>query len=105
MQTPGFGTSGWVFTRQGKQEVRTAFRLRLDPDPAAIALDDLLADCQADSVARVFAAFVKAAEQTENLAEILWIDPNAVIANRDGPYAGRALGRNPDYRRSVAAIF
>src|SRR6266436_10017224 len=40
--------------------VGTMAGLRLDPDLPAIALNDLLADCQTDSVARVFGPGVQA---------------------------------------------
>jgi hypothetical protein len=52
-------------------EGRTFADRRLHPDTAAVALDDLLADRQADTGSRIFGAGVKPLKQNEDALEIL----------------------------------
>ncbi len=59
--------------RQGRVNLKrgTGAGLRLHPDLSAVALDDLLADGQADAVARIFAARVQALEDDKNVFRVL----------------------------------
>ncbi len=54
-----------------KKNVEPSPGLRLDPDAAAVALDDLLADRQADAGARVLVAAVQALEDHEDALDVL----------------------------------
>src|SRR5437660_8890141 len=49
---------------------------RLDPDLPAIVLDDLLTDCQTDSVARIFGPGVQALEDNKNIFCVLRRNPD-----------------------------
>src|SRR6266404_4314289 len=65
---------------------------RLDPYLPAIVLDDLLTDCQTDSVARVFGPGVQALEDNKNIFCVLRRNPDPVIAHAEQPLLARFLG-------------
>src|SRR5581483_625486 len=69
--------------RQREQEFRTAIRLRFHPDPAAVAMHDLLADREADAAARILAAAVQALKHSENLRLVIRLDADAVVFHRN----------------------
>ena len=54
---------------------------RLDPDLAAAALDDLLADGQANAVARVLRSRMQALEDNKNIFRVLRRNADSVIAH------------------------
>src|SRR5664279_342432 len=83
--------------RQREVERRAFTRLRLDGDDAAVALDDLLADSEADAGAGEFVAFVQTLEHPKDALEVARIDADAVVADREGPaVVAVARGRNVD---------
>src|SRR5690606_15003341 len=55
----------------------------LHPDAAAVALDDLSTDGQADAGARVFGAGVQALEDLEDPVLVLGVDADPVVAYRE----------------------
>src|SRR3990172_2597332 len=74
-----------AFAREGEQEARARARPGLDPDPAAMALDDLLADGEADAGARVLGARVQPPEDDEDPFPVLRVDADPVVAHREEP--------------------
>lgn len=89
----------------GKKEGGALPELRLDPDMTAVALDDFLAQCQANTRARVAAARVQTLENDKNPFSILWGNAHAIIAHRKHPGAIAMLGPDMDDRRLRAAEF
>ena len=69
---------------QGDVERRASVGLALDPDPAAVGLDDLLADGEPGAGAFVFLAGVEAAEELEDLGVELGLDADPVVADGEG---------------------
>src|SRR5262249_28629011 len=72
----------------GKREMEGAaagglpLRPGTDPDAAAVAVDDFLADREADAGARVLALVVQALEHHEDALEVLRLDADAVVPDR-----------------------
>jgi hypothetical protein len=59
-------------------------QLRFDPDPAAVPVDDTLANGKADTNAgNVFT--VQSLEHAENSLVILGSDPEAIVSHRQTP--------------------
>src|SRR5687767_1894929 len=88
---------------QGKQESRAFTLLGLDPDPAVVALHDLLADRQPEPAAGIAPAAVQPLEQLEHLLEIDGVDPDAVVGHGESPLRALALRLDPDARGAGAA--
>ena len=65
----------------GKSKLKIAADsgLRFHPDAPAIALDDFLADSQANARAGVFAAAMQSLKKLENGLDVLWIDSDAIV--------------------------
>ena len=59
-------------------------RIRLHPDPAAIRLDDPLANRQADSGSRIILP-VQPLEDPEDLLRVFRLDSDAVVLHRKEP--------------------
>ena len=90
--------------RQRKAELRAFAGLGLDPDAAIMPFDDALADREAHSGTRQFAA-VQALEDPENAIVVLRIDTDAVVSHADRPLVvptSRALICDP--RRLVCLV-
>src|SRR2546430_1702399 len=68
---------------QREKERGALARLRLDPDAAAVALDDLLADREPDPRARVLVLPVQPLENDEDPLEVLRVDADAVVPHAD----------------------
>src|SRR5919198_6218146 len=68
-------------------ERRAAARRRVDPEASAVALDDLLADRQADPGARVLVATVQPLKQVEHTLAVFGSDADAIIADGAQPAA------------------
>ena len=75
-----------------------------NPDAAAVAFDDALADGQADAGAGVFCA-VEALEDCEDVAGVLGIDAEAIVGNGKNPVPAGFAGREVDARGIIAVIF
>src|SRR4051812_36918673 len=60
----------------------------LDPDPAAVALDDLAADGEADPGAAVGLAVVQALEHLEHALAVLGLDPDARVLHGELDHSG-----------------
>src|SRR5438067_970158 len=69
---------GRASIRNRKVEDAARARAALHPDAAAVVLDDLLTDRQADT--RAFLGRAEAREGLEDPLDMIWIDPNAVVA-------------------------
>src|SRR5439155_15529307 len=80
--------------RQGELEGRPPAGRRLRPDPAAVPLDDLLADGQPDAGAGVLIARVQALEDDEDALEVPGLDADAVVPDHEQPL--RVLGLDAD---------
>src|SRR6267154_5120963 len=70
---------------QGEEERRADAGLRRDPDPPAVALDDVPADRQSGADARIFLFRVEATEQTEQPPGPFRRYADAVVADREDP--------------------
>ena len=81
-------TRGLLRMGDGEVEGRALAGLRLDPDPAAVALDDFLADRQADAGAGILVAGVQALEDQEDAFGVLRVDADAVVADGEEPCVG-----------------
>src|SRR5579884_527116 len=92
-------------TRQGEIKRATLARLGLGPDAAAVALDDLAADGQADAGAGVLLLRVQPLEDDEDALQVLRVDADAVVTNPEQPLAAprRAAGADVDHRPGGAA--
>src|SRR5882672_10274277 len=64
-------------------EAAALARRRFEPDAAAVAVDHLLADGEADAGAGVPALVVQALEHHEDALEILRLDADAVVLHGD----------------------
>src|SRR6266511_1196581 len=71
--------------RQGELEGCAGAGLGLDPDAAPVALDDLLADGEANPGARVLGAGVQPLEDDEDPVQELRIDADPVVLHREQP--------------------
>src|SRR5689334_21087324 len=85
--------------RQREVKRRALSQRRFDPDAAPVALDNALANSQANARPRV-AGSVEPFEYSENLPDILRLDSDAVIFYREEPLAGLPLRINV-YLRGV----
>jgi hypothetical protein len=63
----------------GEVEDAAALGPGLDPDPAAVPLDDALADREAHPGARVLVVTVETTEQAEDLLAVGRVDTDAVV--------------------------
>ncbi len=70
---------------QCKEEGGTLAGLRLDPDAPAVPFHDAFADGQPDTRAGIILALVQTLEDDEDALEILRVDTNTVIADREDP--------------------
>ena len=55
-------------------------------DPAAVLLDNLLADRQPDAVAGVFGARVQAVENNKDVFGVFGGYANAIVGHRENPF-------------------
>src|SRR3954471_15057016 len=61
-------------------------RLGLDPDAAAVALDHLLADGEANTRSRVLALVMQALEHHEDALEVRRFDADAIVGHDYFPF-------------------
>src|SRR5579862_1094699 len=64
----------------------SAFRRRLDPNTASVALDDLLANSEADARPGILGVRVKPLKDDEDSVGVLRRDADAVVLNREFPF-------------------
>ena len=81
-----------VAARQGEAKSGALPELRLDRDVAAVPLDDLLADRQPDAGAGELFALVQPLEHAEDPFEILRVDAEAVVLDREHPFLAAVPG-------------
>src|SRR5205085_4428226 len=75
---------GFLLMFGQREDERASFaELRFDADMAAVALDYLLDDRQADAGARVLALVVQALEHHEDALEVLRLDADAVVLDAE----------------------
>src|SRR5690349_15509101 len=79
---------------QGEKESGPITNSRFHPDAAAVALDDLFADGKPESGAGILMAGVQALENDKDAIKKLGIDPDAIVADVEGP--GSILQMGPD---------
>src|SRR5437764_14176871 len=85
-----------------EHELTAAAGRRLDPDPAAVDVNDSLADGQADTRARILVGAVQTREHAEDALGLRRVDADPVVPNAEAPAVGH-LGRpDADARRLVA---
>src|SRR4051812_1923436 len=90
--------------RQGEAEHGASAVAVVDPDPAAVALDDLAADGEADARALVGLAVVQALEHLEDVLAGFRGDPDAAVGDGDlGHPRHGPLRAHPDLRAAVGA--
>ena len=107
----GVGQAGHRDVGHGRQATGSVKRKTVpppsrlvDPDPPAVAFDDLAADREADAGALVGLALVQAAEHLEDLLAILGRDADAAVGDRDLRHpVRRRLGAHPHPRAPVVA--
>src|SRR5262249_36328806 len=75
----------------------------LDPDPAAVVLDDPLAQCQSDARAGIFAARMQALEDQKDALEVLRIDADSVVLDPKQPRIVPRFGSHMYLRRAIRA--
>src|SRR5271163_121485 len=91
--------------RQGELESGAGTRLRLGPDLSTVELDDLLADGQADAVARVFTAGVQTLKGKKDAFQILGGNSDSVILHAEEPVFAGFFNIHGNYRlRFVAEL-
>src|SRR5713101_2335644 len=71
----------WPSLWYGKKERRSLAGFRLDPDTPTMALDNFLAQGQADAGARVAIPRVQTLKDDKNPLSVLWCYADAVIAH------------------------
>src|SRR6185295_3578461 len=76
----------------------------LDPDASAVALDDLLADGEADAGAGVLLTGVQALKQHEYFLEVLGLDADPVVPDEEVTFLAVRLGADLDLDGRRAAI-
>src|SRR3569833_517623 len=77
-------------------------RRRVEPDPAAVVFDDLLAHRQADARPRVDVLGMQALEDEEDALTVLGVHPDAVVGAGELPAGAVAAGADVHARRLVA---
>src|SRR5215469_12464186 len=101
------GAIGSALTRRGNRQrppdrgTRSAGMIFVDPDLAAVEVDDLPAQRQPDAGARVGVARVQPLEDHEYAFAIGGIYPDPVVLAGELPHVAVALGRQPDNRGYV----
>src|ERR1700735_1493477 len=92
--------------REEKRRPGSAFRLA--PDPAAVALNHSLADCETQSRSAAAIVSLQPLEQREDLGVILRFDAGSVVPNGKFVESGSRVrpGRDIDLQKTaVAAVF
>src|SRR5918994_7954891 len=85
--------------RHGEGEHRAAALAAVDADLAALALDDLAADREADPRPLERLAVVQPLEHLEDAIAMARVDPDPVVGDGDPPHpVVHALGRDPHAR-------
>src|ERR1035437_893477 len=88
--------------RKGEPESAATPNRRIDPYSPLVALDDSLADCQADAAARIFLPRVQTTEYHEYLLSVLGRNADPVVAYEQSPLSVATLGAKLDPRRFLA---
>src|ERR1051326_1129662 len=89
--------------RQEKIKCRSFPCDRFHPDASAVALDNFLAEGQADAGARIVLAAVQALEDDEDAVEVFLFDADAVVPDGQVPVAAVARDAEMNLRRFAAA--
>src|ERR1700724_871914 len=93
------------FFREGKVEGCALSGLRLDPDPSAQPLQNLLANGQSDSSALELVSPVQPLEKDEDPLKVLRINPQAIVAHGKEPFMATVFpGRNVYVRDFGTAV-
>src|ERR1700691_4886495 len=82
--------------RQGEVELAAPAGRGFDPDAAAMVLDHLFDDGEADAGARILVALVQALEDQEYALKIFLLDADAVILDQEVPEFFLGRGGNAD---------
>src|SRR5581483_5510614 len=90
-----------VGRRQREVHDHAAVVARLGPDVSAVALDDLLADRQADAAARTSLGAGAPVEHGEHRAGLVQPQPGPVVGHRELPPARAGLGGDVDLERPI----
>src|SRR5205807_960540 len=85
--------------RQGEEERGTLVRLRLHPDPAAVAFDDLPADRKPDPGSRILVSRVQPAERFEDPLREAGTDPDPVVPHPQAPVRPSSFRPDVDDRQ------
>src|SRR5215208_280047 len=102
VRLPPIGASVPALRGHGELEDAASAGALFDPDPAAMALDDALADRKAHARPRVLVLAVEPLEHVEDPLSLVRIDADAVVAHRDDALAVDTLGADRDNRRLLA---
>src|ERR1039457_557517 len=92
-----------IVERHGKLENRARSRLRLNPDSAAVALDNLFADRQPNTIAGIFGARVQTLKDYKNILRTLRRNSDPVIAHAKQPVPVGFFSLHGNQRRFFAA--
>jgi hypothetical protein len=80
------------FLRQGEVECRALADGRFNPNPSAVALDNALADSQADAAAGICVAAMQTLEDEKHALEILRRNTDAIVTDAEEP--GEGMGND-----------
>lgn len=95
--------AAWSWSCGQREEERSPFAdLRLHPDPAAVSLNDLLADRQTDPGAGVLLPRMEPLEDAKDPLGVLGVEPNPVIPHRKHPFLPVSLRGDMDTGESGA---
>src|SRR5215467_10938064 len=90
---------------QGEPETGPCGDRGVEPDPAAVIIDDLLYHGEAYSRAGIGGLVVEALEDHENPVGVLRLDPDPIVADGEQPVVAVAAGRHRDPGRLIRAEF
>src|ERR1700724_2760656 len=94
------------FFREGKVEGCALSGLRLDPDPPAQPLQNLLANGQSDSGALELVSPVQPLEKNEDPLKVLRFNPQAIVPHGKDPFIATVFRGGDMYLREFGtAVF
>src|SRR6516162_7322996 len=94
-----------VVCRNCEEECRAFVGFRFRPNSSAVTFNDLFADGQPHSGARIFLACVEPLEQNKDSLEVFWVNTDAVVFNLEDPLTIFPTRADVDLRRRLTVEF